>query len=85
LRDQSAALGEPGSVVVTSIFGDANFEVQNVMRLIRDGKAYEPGSGQIAYVPFNEKFPESLTQDMNTLLLALQNGEIKTNVPFEKP
>jgi basic membrane protein A len=84
-RDQAAVLEETSSSVVTSIYGDASYEVQNVMRLIRDGKAHEPGPGQIAYVPFNEKYPESLTRDMDALLLALQNGEIKTNVPFEKP
>ena len=84
-RDQAAVLGESGSSVVTSIYGNASSEVQNVMRLIRDGNAYEPGSSQIAFVPFNEKYPESLTYDMDALLLALQNGEIKTNVPFEKP
>ena len=71
--------------MVTSIYGNASSEVQNVMRLIRDGKVYEPESSQIAYVPFNEKFPESLTRDMDTLLLALQNGEIKTNVTLSKP
>ena len=46
---------------------------------------FKPGVSQIEYVPFNEKYPESLTRDMNTLLLALQNGEIKTNVTFESP
>ena len=84
-RDQAAVLGESGSSVVTSIYGNASSEVQNVMRLLRDGNVYEPGSSQIEYVPFNEKFPESLTREMDTLLLALQNGEIKTNVTFEKP
>lgn len=84
-RDQEAVLGESGSSVVTSIYGNASSEVQNVMRLIRDGKVYEPGSGQIENVPFNEKYPESLTRDMDALLLALQNGEIKTNVTLSKP
>jgi len=71
--------------VVTSIFGSASFEVRNVMRLLRAGVAYEPGSSQIKYVPFNQKFPESLTREMEPLLLALWKGEIKTNVTLSKP
>ena len=84
-RDQAAVLAESGSNVVTSIFGRASFEIQNVMRLLRGGNINEPGSGQIGYVPFNQKFPESLTQEMDTLLLALQSGEIKTGVTYKKP
>ena len=84
-RDQGAVLAESGSGVVTSILGNASFEIQNVMRLLRGGNVHEPRSGQIGYVPFNQKFPESLTQEMDTLLLALWNGEIKTNVTLSKP
>jgi len=84
-RDQGAVLAESGSSVVTSILGNASFEVQNALRLIRDGKAREPQSSQVKIVPLNQKFPESLTQEMNTLLLALWIGEIKTGVTFEKP
>jgi basic membrane protein A len=84
-RDQGAVLGESGSGVVTSIFGRASFEVQNVLRLFKEGNAYQPALSQIEYVPFNQKFPESLTQEMDALLLALWNGEIKTGVPFKKP
>ena len=84
-RDQAAVLAGSGSNIVTSIFGRASFEIQNVIRSLRSGNVYKPGISQIEYVPFSEKYPESLTREMNTLLLALQNGEIKTNVPFEKP
>lgn len=84
-RDHSAVLGESGSSVVTSIYGRASFEVQNVMRLLRGGNAYEPGLSQIGYVPLNQKFPESLTREMDMLLFGLWNGEIKTGVPVEKP
>lgn len=84
-RDQSAVLGESGSSVVTSIYGRASFEVQNVMRLMRGGNAYEPGSSQIGYGPLNQKFPESLAREMDILLFGLWNGEIKTGVPVEKP
>jgi basic membrane protein A len=84
-RDQGAVLAASGSSVVTSMVGSASFEVQNVMRQIRGGNAYEPKLSQIEYVPFNEKFPESLTQEMDTLLLSLWIGEIKTDVPFKKP
>jgi hypothetical protein len=85
-RDQGAVLGPlAGSTVVTSIFGRASFEIQNVIRQFRDGKVYQPGSSQVEYVPFNQKFPESLTREMDTLLLALSKGEIKTNVTLIKP
>jgi basic membrane protein A and related proteins len=84
-RDQGAVLGESGSGIVTSVFGSASFEIQNVMRQLKAKNAYEPGVSQIEYVQFNQKFPESLTREMNTLLLALQTGEIKTNVTITKP
>jgi basic membrane protein A len=85
-RDQGAVLGpSTGSTVVTSIFGRASSEVQNVIRSIKSKSVYQPGSSQLEYVPLSGKYPENLTREMNTLLLALQNGEIKTNVPFEKP
>jgi basic membrane protein A len=84
-RDQSAVLGEEGSSVVTSIFGPASFEVQDVIRQLKEGKVYRPESSQIEYVPFNQKFPENLTREMDALLLALQIGEIKTNVTLMKP
>jgi len=85
-RDQGAVLGpSAGSRVVTSILGSASFEVQNAIRLLRDGDDNKPGLSQIRYVPINEKFPESLTREMDILLLGLQNGEIKTGVSFEKP
>jgi basic membrane protein A len=85
-RDQKAVLGpSSGSMVVTSIFGHASFEVQNVMRLLEGGNVFEQGLSQIEYVPFNQKFPQSMTQEMDALLLALWIGEIKTGVAFEKP
>jgi basic membrane protein A len=84
-RDQAAALGETGSSVVTSIYGNANFEVQNVMRLLKNGNVNGLQSGQIKYIPFDEKLPESFTQEMNSLLFGLWNGEIKTGVPAQKP
>jgi basic membrane protein A len=84
-RDQGLVLAESGSSVVTSIFGSASFEVQNVLRLLRGQNTYQPGERQIEYVPFDEKYPENMTQEMNTLLLMLWSGEIKTGVSFEKP
>ena len=84
-RDQGMALGDSGLSVVTSIFGDASFEVQNVLRLIRDGNINPPGASQFKYVPFKENFPENLTQEMDLLLRALSHGEIKTGIPLKKP
>jgi basic membrane protein A and related proteins len=84
-RDQGAVLAEEGSGVVTSILGSASSEIQDVIRQFRGGNVYKPGPGQIEYVPLDQKFPENLTRDMDTLLLALQVGEIKTNVTLSKP
>ncbi|MBI5351735.1 MAG: BMP family ABC transporter substrate-binding protein [Chloroflexi bacterium] len=84
-RDQAAALGGSGSSVVTSILGSTSFEVQNLIRLLREGNVNSLGSGQIRFMPLNQKFPESLSQELNALLLQLLNGEIKTGVPPEQP
>lgn len=84
-RDQAAALGESGKGVVTSIYGQASFEIQEVMRLLREGKISEGRTGQFGVVPLDGKFPESLKTDLEALLLGLWNGEIKTNVTFKKP
>jgi basic membrane protein A len=84
-RDQAAALEESGSSVVTSIFGQANFEIQEVMRLLRSEIVSGPRSGQIGNVPFTENFPETLQNGADLLYRSMQAGELKTNVPPEKP
>lgn len=84
-RDQRMVLGESGSSVVTSIYGNASFEAQNVIRLIRGGNAYELRLSQIKFAPFDQKFPESFTREMNDLLVNLWVGNVKTNVNAEKP
>ena len=84
-RDQGASLAESGSSVATSIYGGASFEVQNVMRLLKEGNAPDVVPGRLWYVPFNQKFPESLSGEMDALLLALWSGEIKTGVAPEMP
>jgi basic membrane protein A len=84
-RDQAAALAESGSSVVTSILGQASFEVQEVMRLLRGGNVSEARSGQIGNMPFNGNFPENLQDTANLLFLNLRNGEITTKVASEKP
>jgi hypothetical protein len=56
-----------------------------VIRLARDGNVNEPGLRQIGYVPLNQKFPESLTRELDIMLFKLSNGEIKTGVPFKNP
>ena len=84
-RDQAAILGESGSSVITSILGSTSFEVQNVIRLLKEGNISDLQAGQIRVVPLNQKFPESLAQELETLILALQSGEIETNVTLSKP
>jgi basic membrane protein A len=84
-QDQAAALGESGKGVVTSILGRAGFEVREVMRLLSEGRIPQERSGQIGFTPLPQQFPESLTTEMDAVLLRLWFGEIQTNVPFEKP
>ncbi len=71
--------------MVTSILGDASFEVRETLRLLKEGKSIEPHPGQVKYVPFDQTFPESRTREMDALLLELLNGGIKTNVTLSKP
>jgi len=84
-RDQTVVLAESGSSVVTSILGQASFEVQEMMRLVRGGNVSEARSGQIENVPFDGNFPESMQDAVDFLFLNLRNGKIKTAVPLEKP
>ncbi|MBE0672100.1 MAG: BMP family ABC transporter substrate-binding protein [Anaerolineales bacterium] len=84
-RDQAAVLAESGSSVVTSILGRASFEVQEVMRLLRNGIVSEARSGQLVNVPFHGSFPENFQNGADFLLFSLWNGDLKTNVPPQKP
>jgi basic membrane protein A len=76
---------ESGSGGVTSVLGDASFEVQKILRLVAEGKTVEAQPGRIRYLPLGPKFPENLTREMDVLLATLMNGEVKTDVKFEKP
>lgn len=84
-RDQAAVLAESGSSVVTSILGQASFEIKEVMRLLRDGNISGERLGQIENLPLNGNFYENLQDGVNFLLITLRNGVIKTNVASEKP
>ena len=84
-RDQAAALAESGSSVVTSFWGQASFEVQEVMRLLRGGNFINPRAGQIGNLPLNGNFPENLQNNIDLLLFSLWNGNLKINVPLEEP
>lgn len=83
-RDQ-AALGESGSGVVASFYGDARLEVRETMRRMREGGKAGAGIGSIKFAnPPPEVLPSAVSE-LEILLSMLKNGEIKTNVPFEKP
>ena len=84
-RDQAAVLGVSGSSVVTSILGSTSFEIQDMIRLLRDGNITDARSGQFKYMPLDQKIPESLALELDTLLGQLLSGEIKTGVSIEKP
>lgn len=84
-RDQAAALGESGSGVVTSVYGQASLEVQSLMRAILGGNFEKVRVGQFGYVPLGIKFSENLAKELDLTQNELLNGEIKTNVPITKP
>ena len=84
-RNQFAALGESGSGVVTSFYGETSFEVKELMRLIQEGSMSGSRIGQIQNVPLNQIFPESLNFEIDFLLTMLKSEEIYTNIPAEKP
>lgn len=84
-RDQAEALGEAASSVVTSVFGCAGFEVQNIMRQLRDEVGHEVVIRQFGHTPLDGKIPESLDHPLNALLTGLLSGEISTNVTNKAP
>jgi basic membrane protein A len=84
-RDQAAALTDSGQGVITSIYGQAGFEVQKMMRLIKEGNLPKSGSGQFGYVPFGERSLELLTPELDRLLHDLMAGTVRTNVILQKP
>lgn len=84
-RNQAAALGESSQSVVTSIYGEASFEVQKMTRLIQAGNMPAVESGQYQYIPLADSFPETLTKNLNLMLTNLLNKAVQTSVPLQKP
>lgn len=84
-RDQAAALAESGLSVVTSFYGHAQFEVQEVMRRVRDGEAGGERIGQVQFVLPSPNFPPEKVLELETLLHLLSNGEIDPNIADVKP
>ncbi|MCA2001555.1 MAG: BMP family ABC transporter substrate-binding protein, partial [Chloroflexi bacterium] len=84
-RDQRAALRDSGTGVVASILGDARFEVQQTLLLAAEGSVPQARLGPIRYILSDRAPSESLTLEMDSLLLKLWHGEVKTNVTLSKP
>lgn len=84
-RDQAAVLGESGSGVVTSFYGDARSEVQGTIRRMREGQKAEARIGSIKFASPPPEFPPSAISGLELLLSMLESGQIETNIPFEKP
>ena len=84
-RDQGAALGEEGSDVVTSLLGRASFTVQGLMRNIKAGNLADASISPIGYIPFDAFVQKDVVIEMEDLLTKLESGDVKTNVPPEKP
>lgn len=82
-RDQAAEMGESGSGVVTSFYGAARFEVQEVMRMIQAGAIPQTRIGVVQHIPLDSFFPQNLSTEVGFILEMLSNGEILTKVPPE--
>lgn len=79
-RDQANALGESGKGVVTSFYGAAQFEVQEVMRAVQAGEVRMQWVGKIQFTVLNPAFPPEFSTQMELLLAALASGELDANV-----
>lgn len=79
-RDQANALGESGKGVVTSFYGAAQFEVQEVMRAVRAGDIRAGKVGKIQFTALNPAFPPEFSTQMGLLLATLASGELDVNV-----
>jgi len=79
-RDQTAVLGESGLGVVTSFYGQTQVEVQEVMRMVKNGQIPENWQGSVQFVPLSPVYPPEFGTELEGLLGALKRGEIQTNV-----
>ena len=78
-------MGDEVSGVVTSVFGQTSSTVRELMRSLRDGNVTDAKTGRIGFVPFDRFVSKEVAQEITDLLTGLENGEIKTNIPAEKP
>jgi len=83
-RDQRTAMGNEGSGVVSSLWGNASSTVQELMRTLRAGNMPEARVNPVEFVLLEEVIPRGLAGEMNEILSGLMDGTIKTNVTFEK-
>ncbi len=84
-RDQGAALADKGLSVVTSILGHSSFTVEELMRRVKGGDLTDAEASPIEYVALDSVIQKSLIAELDEILAGLANGEIRTNVPVEKP
>ncbi|MFM8427625.1 MAG: BMP family ABC transporter substrate-binding protein [Chloroflexota bacterium] len=79
-RDQFAALGVSGLGVVTSFYGQTQFEVQEVMRRVKNGQIPQIWQGSVQFATLSPAYPPELSAQLEELLGMLKRGEIQTNV-----
>ena len=79
-RDQFAALGVSGLGVVTSFYGQTQFEVQEVMRMVKNGQIPQIWQGSVQFATLSPAYPPELSAQLEELLGMLKRGEIQTNV-----
>ncbi|MDD2921684.1 MAG: BMP family ABC transporter substrate-binding protein [Anaerolineales bacterium] len=84
-RDQAAALRESNSWLITSVYGDAQFEVEKITRDLKEGNLGGQNPTQFKFLALGPKLPENLTPELSDLLAELWKGKIRTNVKNMKP
>jgi basic membrane protein A len=84
-RNQSAALGESNEWVITSIYGNAQFEVERILRTLRGENLGAQTQSPIKFIPLGPRLPENLTPEFKGLLIELWSQRIRTNVTTMKP
>ena len=84
-RDQGAALADSGIRVVTSVLGQVSLTVPAVMRAVKAGDLSDVQAGPIGYVSVDGQVSPALSAELETWLMGLKNGEIRTNVTKNRP
>ncbi len=85
-RNQSAALKESNTQIIASIYGDAQAEVEDILRALAAGGEVNPrAQGRIKMAALSPTIPEPVLNELADLLTQLRGQKIRTGVPAIKP